>query len=108
MRSLQGAEDQRVPSNARAKSASGSQQTGWLMNLKSLRGSVVTSREKSQIAIRMEKMEVDHGSAAATRTSSRSRLKIRAAGLCQPDSMNESVDRVEGRPSTSASTGTIP
>src|SRR5215475_8009102 len=100
MRSFQGAEDQRVPSNARAKSARGSQQTGWRMNPKSPRRSIVTSSETSQIAIRMEKIEVDHGSAAATRTSSRSRLKIRAAGLCQADSMNESVDRIESRFST--------
>src|SRR5262245_61456201 len=97
MRSLHGAEDQSVPSNARAKSATGSQQTGWFMNRTSLRGSMLTSRAMSQIAIRMEKTEVDHGSEAAVRTSSRSRLKIRASGLCQPDSMNDAVDRIDGR-----------
>src|SRR5262245_59048438 len=97
MRSLHGAVDQSVPSNASAKSATGNQQTGWPINRTNLRRSMVSSREMSQIAIRMEKIEVDHGRAAATRTSSRSRLKIRASGSCQADSTNDTIDRIDGR-----------
>src|SRR5689334_24426246 len=97
MRSLHGAGDQSVPSNARANSASGSQQTGRLKNWTSPRGSMVTIRATSQITMRMEKAEVDHGSEAATRTISRSRLKICASRLCQADRMNDIVDRNDGR-----------
>src|SRR5689334_10180942 len=97
MRSLHVPEDHSIPNNANTNTATGNQQAGRRMNDARLRGSMPNSSETNQSAMRIVKIEVDHGSAAAASTSTMSVLNRRASGLCQADSMNDTVAPIDDR-----------